>query len=70
MVRPPSRVCVLQVTHHQLNAMREAEEGARAAEAREKQLEARREVSADAYRALVDTENVNRQEDAGAVELC
>lgn len=52
--------------------MRESEASQREAEQRERQMEARREVSADNYRQLVDTENINRQEDTGAgcVEGC
>jgi hypothetical protein len=55
----------LQVTHHQLDQMRESEASARAAEAKERELAAKREVSAVSYTKLVDTENVNRVEDAG-----
>lgn len=55
--------CNLQVTHHELNQMRQEEEAARDAEARERALAAKREVSADSYVRLVDTQNVNRQED-------
>lgn len=56
---------VMQVTHHQLDQMRESEASARAAEAKERELAAKREVSAVSYTKLVDTENVNRVEDAG-----
>jgi hypothetical protein len=59
----------MQVTHHQLDQMREAEASARAAEAKERELAAKREVSADSYTKLVDTENINRVEDAGGQVL-
>lgn len=46
--------------------MREVEQSQRAAEAKERELAAKREVSADQYSRIVDVENANRQEDAGA----
>lgn len=58
-----NRVSGPKVTHHDLQKMREEEAAAREAEARERALAAKREVSANSYTRLVDTENVNRQED-------
>lgn len=57
-------VCALQVTHHDLQQMQEEEASRREAEARDRALAAKREVTVDSYSRLVDTENVNRQEDA------
>jgi hypothetical protein len=45
--------------------MRADEAAQRSAELRERDMVARREVSADAYAQLVDAENANRQEDTG-----
>lgn len=56
---------LLQVTHHQLSQLREAEESQKEKEAREREMAAKREVSADAYSRLVDVENANRQDDGG-----
>lgn len=56
---------VVQVTHHQLEQMREAEQSQRAAEAKEREMAAKREVSADQYSRMVDVENINRQDDGG-----
>jgi hypothetical protein len=61
--RPRARAT--QVTHHQLEQMRADEAAQRSAELRERDMVARREVSADAYAQLVDAENANRQEDTG-----
>lgn len=55
---------IRQVTHHELHKLREEEQAAREAEARERALAAKREVSADSYSKLVDSVNINRQEDA------
>lgn len=53
------------MTHHQLDQMREAEQSQRAAEAKERELAAKREVSADQYSRMVDVENANRLDDGG-----
>jgi hypothetical protein len=45
--------------------MREQEAAARSEEAAGRSMAARREVSASEYRAVVDRDNVNRQEDVG-----
>lgn len=52
-----------QMTHHQLQQQREADEAAREAESRERQLAAKREVSAGSYSRLVEAQNTNREED-------
>jgi hypothetical protein len=48
-----------------LSQLREAEESQKEKEARERDMAAKREVSADAYSRLVDVENANRQDDGG-----
>jgi hypothetical protein len=45
--------------------MREAEQHQRAAESKERELAAKREVSADQYSRMVDVQIANRQEDTG-----
>eukprot|EP00879_Flechtneria_rotunda_P009796 GHRR01010246.1.p2 GENE.GHRR01010246.1~~GHRR01010246.1.p2 ORF type:complete len:127 (+),score=48.55 GHRR01010246.1:754-1134(+) len=44
--------------------MKQTEQAAKEAELKERAMAARREVDANSYSRLVDTENVNRQEDA------
>lgn len=44
--------------------MREEEAAAKEAEAKERALAAKREVTADSYSKLVESQNMNRQEDA------
>lgn len=53
------------MTHHQLEQMREAEQHQRSAESKERELAAKREVSADQYSRMVDVQIANRQEDTG-----
>jgi hypothetical protein len=57
-------VAGLQVTHHELDKLREAEAAEREAEQKEKAMAARREVSATSYSRMLEVENTNRQEDA------
>ncbi|GBF94183.1 hypothetical protein Rsub_07170 [Raphidocelis subcapitata] len=60
----PGKVAGPKVTHHELALTREADSAAAAEAARQRQLEARREVDEASYSRLVESENTNRQEDA------
>jgi hypothetical protein len=69
-MRPPGTIAVyaavagLQVTHHELDKLREAEAQEKEAEQKERAMAARREVSATSYSRMLEVENTNRQEDA------
>lgn len=52
-----------KVTHFELNKQKEADAAASEAQARERELATRREVTEDRYSRLVDTENTNREVD-------
>lgn len=60
----PGKVAGPKVTHHQLDLTREAEAAEAAEAAKQRQLAARRELDEAAYSRMVETENINRQEEA------